>query len=315
MSLHSVRFPSSVDAGEKKVIDIDNGTSCPEPQRSVKRIGRKGHLRRKLLLHSDLTAECNAIIKSFALVEQQFDDQGSRNLDGLAHRPSTYDTNTVHSFAHTPIADAPAAKSSCSPSCMSLCSRAKGAPSRALRRLVAWLNGLDANMFDQDFDTITLRLSMSETRALTINTGGLLIGVLSIGAALFTALFYLSLGTWQGSIIPFAYVVVMSSILLLLRFLNRSKNAQRAAVFRVYLMLLALLLIVLPAGVHISVGGLHSGCANGVFGWSILGPLVLVFAGSSRDLSRVMNLLSHPARNRMSASHQNSRRYSICMLY
>ena len=111
MSLHSVRFPSSVDAGEKKVIDIDNGTSCREPQRSVKRIGGKGHLRRKLLLHSDLTAECNAIIKSFALVEQQFDDQGASNLDGSAHRPSTYDTNTVRSFVHTPIADATAAKS------------------------------------------------------------------------------------------------------------------------------------------------------------------------------------------------------------
>ena len=56
---------------------------------------------------------------------------------------------------------------------------------------------------------------------------------------------------------------------------------------KVYLVILAVLVTILPAAVHVSVGGILFGCANGVFAWTILGPLVLISMSSAADMKRV----------------------------
>lgn len=141
---------------------------------------------------------------------------------------------------------------------------------------------------------------------MTINTGGLIIGVLSVFAALFTGAMYLLLRTWSGCYIPFAYAIFMSGMLLVLRIFNRRRSKNRGLVFQIYLVTLALLVTLLPAGVHVSVGGIDAGCANGVFGWSILGPLVMISVGTSAHLRRAMDVVSgasngHRRSNRASA--------------
>ena len=56
---------------------------------------------------------------------------------------------------------------------------------------------------------------------------------------------------------------------------------------KVYLVILAVLVTILPAAVHVSVGGILFGCANGVFAWTILGPLVLISMSSAADMKQV----------------------------
>lgn len=101
---------------------------------------------------------------------------------------------------------------------------------RALRRAIAWLNGLDAPV---NYDDMLKTLSLAEARAITMNTGGLVIGLLSVGAALFTGCMYLLLQTWQGIIIPFSYAVLMTGVLFLLRALNVRLSRQRSRLFQV----------------------------------------------------------------------------------
>ena len=101
---------------------------------------------------------------------------------------------------------------------------------RTLRRAIAWLNGLDAPV---NYDDMLKRLSLAEARAITMNTGGLVIGLLSVGAALFTGCMYLLLQTWQGIIIPFSYAVLMTGVLFLLRPLNVRLSRQRSRLFQV----------------------------------------------------------------------------------
>jgi hypothetical protein len=163
-----------------------------------------------------------------------------------------------------------------------------------LRRMVSWLNGFDASTFDDGdaYEQHIKRLSMAETRAMTVNMGGLLIGVLSVCAAIFTGAMYLALQTVQGIYIPFAYAFVMSCILLSLRILHRKNLSSRVTVFQAYLTALAVSLVVLPSAVHVSVGGVKYGCANGVFGWSILGPVVLISCGASVHLRRALEISS-----------------------
>ena len=101
---------------------------------------------------------------------------------------------------------------------------------RALRRAIAWLNGLDAPV---NYDDMLKSLSLAEACAITMNTGGLVIGLLSVGAALFTGCMYLLLQTWQGIIIPFSYAVLMTGVLFLLRPLNVRLSRHRSRLFQV----------------------------------------------------------------------------------
>ena len=59
-----------------------------------------------------------------------------------------------------------------------------------------------------------------------------------------------------------------------------------------YLICLGAMVTLLPPAVHVSVGGLEGGCANGVFGWSILGPVVLISVSTSAELTRAMAVVS-----------------------
>ena len=56
---------------------------------------------------------------------------------------------------------------------------------------------------------------------------------MSIGAAVFTGCMYILLKTFVGCIIPFSYAVIMTGLLLLLRFLNRRKKPNRSVAFQV----------------------------------------------------------------------------------
>jgi len=133
---------------------------------------------------------------------------------------------------------------------------------------------------------------------MTTNTGGLIIGVLSVLAALFTGFLYLFLRTFSGCYIPFSYAIFMTGQLMLLRYFNRRKSKNRGTFFQYYLVSLSVLVTLLPAAVHVSVGGIAGGCANGVFGWTILGPLVMISVGNGTDLRRALDVMEGTSRGK-----------------
>lgn len=71
-----------------------------------------------------------------------------------------------------------------------------------------------------------------------------------------------------------------------------------SCLLQAYLICLGAMVTLLPPAVHVSVGGLEGGCANGVFGWSILGPVVLISVGSGAELTRAIAVVSGTEKRR-----------------